>query len=97
MVNSGARNFALGTQRNLVVDHITPHGGNVDLLWDQQNLETLCRHPCHDAVKQQHERNGRDADAWFRLLRQYIEECASAEHVAALANLIPEHVLVEIQ
>lgn len=30
-----------------VVDHIVPHKGNVDLFWDSNNHQTLCKR-CHD-------------------------------------------------
>lgn len=30
-----------------VVDHIEPHKGNVDLFWDENNLQSLCK-SCHD-------------------------------------------------
>lgn len=31
-----------------VVDHITPHRGNLDLFWDRGNWQSLCK-DCHDA------------------------------------------------
>jgi 5-methylcytosine-specific restriction enzyme A len=40
-----------------VVDHIVPHGGNLDLFWDTNNLQCLCYH-CHNSVKQSYERIG---------------------------------------
>jgi len=30
-----------------VVDHITPHRGNMELFWDESNWQSLCK-PCHD-------------------------------------------------
>ena len=30
-----------------VVDHITPHRGNMELFWNQSNWQALCK-PCHD-------------------------------------------------
>ena len=33
------------------VDHIKPHGGNVGLFWDWDNLQSLCR-KCHNAKTQ---------------------------------------------
>ena len=30
-----------------VVDHIIPHKGNLDLFWDQENWQPLCKR-CHD-------------------------------------------------
>lgn len=32
--------------RAVVVDHITPHRGDMDLFWDESNWQPLC-HPCH--------------------------------------------------
>lgn len=40
-----------------VVDHITPHKGNLELFWDRGNWQPLCK-TCHDSVKQAEERNG---------------------------------------
>lgn len=34
-----------------VVDHITPHRGNLVLFWDPANLQALCKF-CHDGEKQ---------------------------------------------
>ena len=34
-----------------VVDHITPHKGDVYLFFDANNLQSLC-YPCHDKIKQ---------------------------------------------
>lgn len=31
----------------IVVDHIVPHRGDVDLFWDEENHQPLCK-PCHD-------------------------------------------------
>jgi 5-methylcytosine-specific restriction protein A len=30
-----------------VADHIIPHKGNLELFWDEDNLQALCK-PCHD-------------------------------------------------
>ena len=30
-----------------VVDHIKPHRGDIDLAYDPDNLQSLCK-PCHD-------------------------------------------------
>lgn len=30
-----------------VVDHITPHKGDMDLFWQRSNWQPLCK-PCHD-------------------------------------------------
>lgn len=40
-----------------VVDHITPHRGDMTLFWDQSNWQSLCK-PCHDSVKQAEESAG---------------------------------------
>lgn len=40
-----------------VVDHITPHRGDMTLFWDQTNWQSMCK-PCHDSVKQAEESNG---------------------------------------
>lgn len=37
-----------------IVDHITPHKGSVELFFDPDNLQSLCKH-CHDSVKQRME------------------------------------------
>lgn len=49
-----------------VVDHIEPHKGDVDLFYDSDNTQSLCKH-CHDSIKQAHERGRNiavDADGW---------------------------------
>lgn len=38
-----------------VVDHITPHKGNLVLFWDEANLQALCKQ-CHNTEKQRQER-----------------------------------------
>ncbi|MBF9032129.1 HNH endonuclease [Rhodobacterales bacterium HKCCE3408] len=38
-----------------VVDHITPHKGNLALFWDEANLQALCKR-CHDTTKQAEDR-----------------------------------------
>ena len=40
-----------------VVDHVITHKGNVDLFFDDTNLQSLCK-PCHDGTKQHSEHNG---------------------------------------
>lgn len=40
-----------------VVDHITPHRGDLDLFWDRKNWQPLCK-PCHDGGKQAEEKGG---------------------------------------
>ena len=34
-----------------VIDHIQPHKGNVNLFWEESNLQALCK-ACHDGEKQ---------------------------------------------
>lgn len=41
-----------------VVDHITPHRGDMQLFWDRENWQGLCK-PCHDRHKSRQERGGR--------------------------------------
>ena len=36
-----------------IVDHITPHHGDLDLFWDPDNWQTLCRR--HHNIKTRHE------------------------------------------
>jgi len=38
-----------------VVDHITPHKGDMALFWDRANWQPLCA-PCHNGAKQREER-----------------------------------------
>ncbi len=47
------------------IDHITPHKGDVDLFFDEANLQLLCK-GCHSTVKQRQERGARRAreDGW---------------------------------
>lgn len=48
------------------VDHIKPHRGDHDLMWDQANWESLCTH-CHASTKQRMERGRIQAigeDGW---------------------------------
>lgn len=40
-----------------VVDHITPHKGDLKLFWSRSNWQSLCK-PHHDATKQREERTG---------------------------------------
>ena len=50
-----------------VVDHIIPHRGDLDLFWDRDNWQALCK-SCHDTAKQQEEQRGfsreLDEDGW---------------------------------
>lgn len=47
-----------GNPRSLVCDHKRPHRGSERLFWDADNLQTLCKSPCHDKHKQLIERAG---------------------------------------
>lgn len=38
-----------------VIDHIVPHQGNMNLFWNPENHQALCKH-CHDVVKAAEER-----------------------------------------
>lgn len=40
-----------------VVDHITPHRGDMKLFWDRANWQSLCKR-CHDSFKQRLEKSG---------------------------------------
>src|SRR5262249_25486826 len=44
-----------------IVDHITPHAGNMELFWDPNNMQPLCVH-CHNSIKQSMERIGFEKD-----------------------------------
>lgn len=48
------------TRLATVVDHITPHKGDLKLFWDETNLQALCA-PCHNGAKAQIERGGYSA------------------------------------
>ena len=39
-----------------VVDHITPHRGDLGLFWDEGNHQALCKQ-CHDSIKQRIEKS----------------------------------------
>ena len=41
-----------------VVDHVIPHKGNIDLFYDNKNLQSLCKYH-HDSTKQILERTGK--------------------------------------
>src|SRR5262245_29236199 len=45
------------TARGRIVDHITPHRGDLALFWNAQNWQSLCA-SCHSSSKQQIERRG---------------------------------------
>lgn len=40
-----------------VVDHITPHKGDLALFWDQNNWQPLCEN-CHNSYKQAMDKSG---------------------------------------
>jgi 5-methylcytosine-specific restriction protein A len=40
-----------------LVDHITPHRGDMTLFWQSSNWQSLCK-PCHDGAKQRLEKSG---------------------------------------
>jgi 5-methylcytosine-specific restriction endonuclease McrA len=40
-----------GDSSQLVADHVKAHRGNVDLFWDPNNLQALCK-ACHNSTKQ---------------------------------------------
>ena len=42
-----------------VVDHVTPHKGDLDLFWNRSNWQSLCK-TCHDSAKQRAEARGVD-------------------------------------
>lgn len=49
-----------------VVNHKTPHKGDLELFYDVGNLEAVCKH-CHDGKIQRQERGNRTtigADGW---------------------------------
>ena len=43
-----------------MVDHIIPHKGNLELFWDEDNLQALCK-PCHDRKTAKEGRWGKKA------------------------------------
>ncbi len=53
--------------QSAVVDHIKPHKQNLDLFWDPDNLQAMCKE-CHDGRKASQdalaERYEVDADGW---------------------------------
>lgn len=42
----------------LVADHKDPHRGDPEKFWDPNNLQVLCKTPCHDSYKQSIEKGG---------------------------------------
>ena len=96
-VNDGATYRPAARGRSLVVDHIQPHNGERSLLFDQLNLQTLCKTPCHDQAKQRLE--GQAADVrreWFEHLRHLITQHGSREHIDAYRDRVPPGVLAEL-
>lgn len=94
-VNECALNDTCTRQRRLVVDHIEPHRGNMDLFWDQNNWETLCR-MCHDVEKQRHERAGKTVEQWVTLLREEMHRTGSRESVRGMAAWLPEAIRIRM-
>ena len=41
-----------------VVDHIVPHRGDMELFWNMDNHQPLCK-SCHDSVKRREEATGK--------------------------------------
>lgn len=41
-----------------VADHKVPHKGLRELFYDENNVQTLCKNPCHDSLKQKEEKRG---------------------------------------
>ncbi|MCP4386558.1 MAG: HNH endonuclease [Hyphomicrobiales bacterium] len=48
-----------GKTHLLVGDHITRHRGGPEKFWDPDNLQILCKSPCHDKHKQAREKAAR--------------------------------------
>ena len=46
-----------------VVDHITPHRGDMVLFWNEANWQPLCKR-CHDTTKAREERSGGVESLW---------------------------------
>ena len=91
-VNMGVNEYHSKQQRNLIVDHIEPHRGDVDLFWDQDNLETLCRYPCHDKDKQGHEARGGTGEAWLQHLHEVMREKRTELIVESYRRWLPERI-----
>jgi len=66
LTSAGARQMN-PRRRFLVVDHMIPHRGDLNLFYDPGNLQTLCP-DCHDRNKQREETRGyseeRGPDGW---------------------------------
>jgi len=74
-----------------VVDHITPHKGDVSLFWDQDNWQTLCHH-CHDTDKQRHERANKSAGDWYATLARTIAMHRAGDTWTSMQGVLPVHV-----
>lgn len=52
-----------------IVDHVTPHKGNIDLFYDYENTQSLCK-AHHDGSKKSEEHRGYSSavgdDGWPR-------------------------------
>lgn len=46
----------------VIVDHIIPHKGDMELFWDESNWQGLCV-SCHSSDKQRLEKSGRTGHA----------------------------------
>ncbi len=77
MFNQSASVDVVKRQRTLVVDHIERHREDINLFWNTDNWETLCRTPCHDADKARHERSGGNGEAWIARLRAIADDKGS--------------------
>lgn len=60
-----------------VLDHITPHKGDLTLFYDRDNVQSLCKR-CHDSVKQREERGF--APAHFGVDGYSLYEKSDQEH-----------------
>lgn len=41
-----------------ILDHVIPHLGNMQMFWDRDNWQPLCK-PCHDVTKAREEGRGK--------------------------------------
>ncbi len=87
-INERSGSDRCDTQRTLVVDHITPHRGDMNLFWDQDNWQTLCR-LCHDIDKQRHEQRGGTAAGWQEMLAKEVQRTGSRAMVDAMRQHLP--------
>ncbi len=49
-------------RRSAVIDHLQPHRGNTDLMWDEDNLWLVCKRD-HDLHCQAYDKHGGDVRA----------------------------------